>query len=306
MNILISGATGFIGRVLVDHLIKKEHQITALSHNIENASKIFPENVEICPLDLHNPDIINTRIEDFDAVINLSGANLSEKSWTKKFKELILSSRVDTTSYLVNAILQSEKKPKVFLQGSAIGIYGDRGNQEITESESRGTGFLADVVDAWENAANPLQGSGIRLSFLRTSVVLGEGGGIMAKIELPFKIFAGGHFGDGQQWHSWIHMEDEVRAIIHILENSKSEGIYNLSSPGPLQLKDFMNEYGKVVERPSWLPVPTFVIKTFMGERADELMLTSQKIIPGKLINEGFKFKYPEVSGAFREVLKTG
>ena len=305
MQILISGATGFIGKPLVDNLLNNGHHITALSHNIKNAAKIFPANVEICPLDINNPDILKNKIKDFDAVINLSGANLSENPWTKKFKEVILSSRVDTTNYLVSLILKSDIKPKIFIQGSAIGIYGDRGNQEINESESRGTGYLADVVKAWENAAKPLRNIDIRLSFLRTGVVLGKGGGIMSKIELPFKIFAGGHFGDGKQWHSWIHIEDEVRAIVHILENQTSEGIYNLSSPNPLQLKDFLEEYGKAVNRPSWLPIPAFVIKAFMGERAEELILVSQKVIPQKLLDEGFKFKYPEAGEAFKQIVKS-
>ncbi|MFC2107410.1 TIGR01777 family oxidoreductase [Bacteroidota bacterium] len=305
MRILISGATGFIGKPLVDKLLKNGHHITALSHNVENANKTFPAKIEILSLDVNNPESLHFRIKDFDAIINLSGANLSVKPWTKKFKELILSSRVDTTNYLVNAILKSEKKPKIFLQGSAIGIYGNRGDKEINESESCGTGFLADVVKAWEEAAKPLLSTDIRLSFLRTGVVIGKGGGIMSKLELPFKIFAGGHFGDGKQWHSWIHLEDEINAIIHILENNKSSGIYNLTAPNPLQLKDFLKEYGKVLNRPSWLPIPSFALKAFMGERAQELLLVSQKVIPERLLNEGFKFSYPEVSEAFRQIINT-
>lgn len=303
MNILISGASGFIGLPLTNTLLRKGHKVCALSHKPENARKLLPREVDIMKLNLSDSNAINEKIIDFDAVVNLSGANLADKAWTKKFKDQILSSRINTTSYLADAVVQSDEKPHTFIQGSAIGFYGDKGDETVNENTPRGKGFLADVVNEWEIASKPIKEKGKRLCIIRTGVVIGKGGGIMSKIELPFKFFAGGHFGNGMQWHSWIHLDDEVNAIVHLLENENSEGIYNLTAPDPMRLKGFLKEYGKIVNRPSWLPVPSFALKAFMGERAEELLLVSQKVLPEKLLKEGFEFHYANVGEAFKNIV---
>ncbi|MCZ6450136.1 MAG: TIGR01777 family oxidoreductase, partial [Deltaproteobacteria bacterium] len=240
-------------------------------------------------------------IDGVDGVINLAGEPIARR-WTQSQKERIRKSRMDTTRDLVTAIGKAKARPKFLLNSSAVGYYGPRGDELITEDGGPGSDFLSRVCIEWEEEAKKAEAFGVRVIRLRTGVVMGRGGGALAKMVPPFKLFIGGPLGTGRQWMSWIQMEDEIGLMVHLVERPEVMGAINATAPGPVTMKEFCQTLGRVLRRPSWAPVPAFVLRVLMGEMAD-MVLTGQRVLPGKAQESGYVFKYPNLSEALQACL---
>ncbi len=242
-------------------------------------------------------------LDGIDAVVNLAGAGIGDHRWTDAYKQEILESRVRTTDLLARTLAGLDRKPSVLLSGSAVGFYGDRGDEELTEQSAPGHDFLAGVCVAWEAATQPARDAGIRVAHLRTGIVLSPDGGALKK-QLPlFKLFLGGRFGGGTQWQSWISIRDEVGAILHLLEHDVA-GPVNLTAPNPVTNGDFAKVLGGVLGRPSVVPVPSFGPKLVLGsELADSLLFSSQRVRSEALAASGYRFAQPDLEGALRDLL---
>lgn len=302
-TVLLIGATGLIGRPLVLELVKNNFKIILLSRNIEKAKKIFPVDIELSEWDYLSTEKLISFVERAEAIINLAGANIGDNKWTKGFKEIIYSSRINTTKAIVNAISLSDKKPKVFLSASAIGIYGNRNDEELNEDSAIGNDFLAKVCSDWENAAIQAEQFSVRVVLLRTGIVLDNKGGALKKMLLPFKLFVGGPIGNGKQWFSWIHIKDQIEAILFLLNNENISGAINLTSPSPVTMKQFARSLGRVLSRPSLFNVPEIVLKLILGEGASAVT-ASQRVYPNKLINAGYKFYFENIDEALKDLCK--
>jgi uncharacterized protein (TIGR01777 family) len=304
MKIVIIGATGFIGRKLFAALHKEEYDITVVSRDAELAREKLGDHAEFCEWDAKSSDDLATILKDAWAVINLAGENLASGRWTKKRKDEILESRTASVTAVVEAINKMEDKPNVLIQASAIGYYGSDYKKAMDENSPPGEGFLAEVTKVWEDATAGLSKE-VRLVLLRTGIVLGSDGGALAEMARPFKFGAGGHIGSGKQWLSWIHMDDEIRAIQFFLENKDTQGIYNLTAPGPVTMKVFAKELGRTMHRPSWMHVPAFGIKLLMGQMGEEMLLGSQKVLPKRLEEEGFTFNFQDIRPALTNIFNS-
>ncbi len=292
MRIIVSGASGLIGSALVPQLTAHGHEVVRLVRRTAKQGE-----------STWNPargDIDATVIDGADAVIHLSGAGIGDKRWSNSYKREILDSRVKSTKLLASVIAGAAKRPSVFLSGSAIGIYGACGDEPLHEDAAAGTGFLADVCKEWEAAA---LGAGTRTVFLRTGIVLSTKGGALKK-QLPlFRAGLGGKFGRGNQWQSWISIDDEVSAIEHLLTSSL-QGAVNLTAPAPITNADFAAVMGKVLRRPALLAVPSIGPKLLLGsELADALLFTGQRVIPTALSADSFEFAHPTLEIALRALL---
>ena len=296
MKIIISGASGLIGKPLVEQLQQHGHDVVRLVRRAASTGEIMwdPKAGVLSP----------SALEGADAVIHLSGAGIGDKRWTSSYKREILESRTITTSLIANTIANMNRKPSVFLSGSAIGIYGPRGDEQLNEVSTDGTSFLADVCKQWEDAAKPAIDAGIRTVLLRTGIVLTTKGGALKK-QLPlFQLGLGGKFGNGKQWQSWISIDDEIGAIEHLLTANVS-GAVNLTAPNPVTNAEFTSTLARVVKRPAILPIPPFAPKALLGaELADALLFTGQRVIPAALNASGYQFVHPTLEVALRALLK--
>jgi uncharacterized protein (TIGR01777 family) len=292
MRIVVSGASGLIGSALVPHLDAHGHEVVRLVRRTARQGE--------STWDPARGVIDASVIEGVDAVIHLSGAGIGDKRWSNSYKREILDSRVKSTKLLASVIAGAAKRPSVFLSGSAIGYYGARGDEPLDETSTAGTGFLADVCKQWEDAA---AGAGVRTVLLRTGIVLSPKGGALKK-QLPlFRAGLGGKFGRGNQWQSWISIDDEVSAIEHLL-TANVQGPVNLTAPAPVTNSSFAATMGKVLRRPAMLPVPSFGPKLLLGaELADALLFTGQRVIPTALSASGFEFAHPTLEIALRALL---
>ena len=293
MRIIVSGASGLIGSALVPHLASRGHEVIRLVRRSAGTGESQWDPAR---------GVIDANIVGgADAIIHLSGAGIGDKRWSNSYKREILDSRVKSTKLLASVIAGAAKRPGVFLSGSAIGFYGARGDETLDETSSAGTGFLADVCKEWEAAA---VGAGTRTVFLRTGIVLSTKGGALKK-QLPlFRAGLGGRFGSGDQWQSWISIDDEVRAIEHLL-NSNVAGPVNLTAPAPVTNMEFSRVLGNVLRRPAILPVPAIGPKLLLGgELADALLFTGQRVLPRALSAAGFQFDHPTLEIALRALLK--
>jgi uncharacterized protein (TIGR01777 family) len=234
-----------------------------------------------------------------DGVIHLAGEPIAAKRWSDKQKERIRSSRILTTRALVEAIAKAKERPKFLLNGSAIGYYGAHGDETLTEEAHPGNDFLARLSIEWEKEATRAEEHGLRVIRLRTGIVLGKGGGALAKMLLPFKLFIGGPLGSGKQWMSWVHLEDEIGLIQLLIENPQARGAVNATAPNPVTMKEFCQTLGRALHRPSWAPVPAFVLRLMLGEMA-EMLLTGQRVLPEKALSLGYRFRYPDLREALR------
>lgn len=302
-KIIISGATGFIGQPLCRDLLKSNYELVVLTRNSRNAQRLLGNRITALEWDGTSPPASLDRLEDALAIINLAGENIGAGRWTKKKKQRMLDSRVQAGHAMASLVAQLKNKPLVFLQASGIGIYGDRGATVLDESASPGTGFLPDLAQQWEASVKEIETMGCRVVYLRTGVVLGQGGGFMSRAILPFRFFIGGHWGDGQQWISWIHLIDEVRAIEFLMTRENIAGVFNLAAPNPLTARDFMRTVGKLLHRPSWLHVPAFALKALLGEMAEGLILSGQRALPKRLAAAGFEFQFPSIEAALQDLL---
>jgi uncharacterized protein len=295
MKIVISGASGLIGTQLVAKLSQGGHEVIRLVRRSPKSGEI-QWNPKSGTLDA-------AALEGADAVIHLSGAGIGDKRWTTGYRKEILDSRTDTTALLAKTIASLSRKPSVFLSGSAIGIYGARNDEQLTEVSTHGTGFLAEVCEQWEAAAKPAVDAGVRTVYLRTGIVLSPKGGALKKLLPLFKLGVGGKFGNGKQWQSWISIDDEVGAIEYLLTANVS-GAVNLTAPNPVTNAEFTKVLASVLKRPAIVPVPTFAPKILLGgELADALLFTGQRVIPAALNASGYTFKHTTLESALRSLL---
>jgi len=301
MNIAILGGTGFIGTQLVQTLALANHHITLLSRNPASAQNPRIPSVEARLWDPAGN--LSQVLEGTDAVINLAGESIGSNRWSKPQKERILSSRVSTTQAIVRAIGHTRRKPTVLLNASGVGYYGHVASGDVTEDSPRGNDFLSGVCARWEEEARSAEQFGVRVVLLRSGLVLAKNGGSLLKLMLPFRLFAGGPLGSGQQWFPWIHLEDEVGAIVFCLMHPEVSGPANLVAPHSVTMSQFCTSLGKAMGRPSWLRVPSVVLKVAIGEMAEGLVLVGQKAIPKKLAANGFDFKYQDVDTALGAIL---
>ena len=305
MKIAIAGGTGFIGSKLIQQILELNHQVVVLSRREMSASTTrFPKNAGVTWLvwDGRDPEIILPAIEGASAVLNFAGESLAGKRWTDAQKTKIFDSRIETTKALVSAIERAGHPPKVLLNASAVGFYGNVPNGEVTESFPKGRGFLADLCAQWELEAQRAEKFGVRVVLLRTGIVLDKEDGALPGLLPSFRFFLGGHFGSGKQWFPWIHERDEVNAVLFALTNDAISGPVNFCAPGILRQKDFCAVLGRILHRPSAISIPGMVLKILLGEMAEPLLLQGQKVIPKKLIDSGFKFSFPECEDALKDL----
>ena len=232
------------------------------------------------------------------AVVHLAGESISGKRWTEARKKSIHDSRVMGTRTLVDWLIRRPQRPELLVAASAIGFYGDRGDELLTEDATQGKGFLADLCAAWEAEARRAEQAGIRVVILRLGVVLSAEGGALAQMRLPFKLGAGGPVGSGRQWFAWVHVDDVVAAIQWALHRPEARGVYNLAAPGIVREAEFAHALGKAMHRPSFVPTPAFALRLAFGELADEALLSSARTVPMRLLAEGFAFRFPELGAA--------
>ena len=295
MKIVVSGASGLIGTQLVAKLSQSGHEVVRLVRRSPKLGEI-QWNPKSGTLDA-------AALEGADAVIHLSGAGIGDKRWSTSYRKEILDSRTDTTALLAKTIASLTRKPSVFLSGSAIGIYGARNDEQLTEVSTHGTGFLAEVCEQWEAAAKPAVDAGVRTVYLRTGIVLSPKGGALKKLLPLFKLGVGGKFGNGKQWQSWIYIDDEIGAIEYLLTANVS-GAVNLTAPNPVTNAEFTKVLASVLKRPAIVPVPTFAPKILLGgELADALLFTGQRVIPAALNASGYVFKHTTLESALRSLL---
>lgn len=305
MKVAITGATGFVGSRLVERLHFQDDRILVLTRNSERAKGIFPPsaypNLEVVAYTPQQSGAWQESVAGCQGVVNLAGAPLAEKRWTPEWKKEIIDSRKLGTEKLVEAIAAAQPKPSVLVNASAVGYYGTSKTATFDETSSPGDDFLAGVCQTWEAAAQPVKQVGTRLVILRLGIVLGMGGAI-AKMIPPFKLFAGGPIGSGNQWFSWIHREDLVNLIVESLRNPEIEGVFNATTPNPVRMAEFCRTFGQVLNRPSWLPVPSFAIEVLLGDGAI-VVLNGQEVLPKRTLASGFEYQYPTVKPALEEIL---
>lgn len=306
MKIAVTGATGFVGTRLVERLIAEGHDVKVFTRSLEKAKKVFAaakfkpiEYVVYSPLKSGD---WQAAIAGCEGVVNLAGEPISER-WSAERKTRILNSRKIGTEKLVEAISKADPKPSVLVSSSAIGYYGTSETAEFFEtSEPAERDFLSQVCQAWEAEANKAKDAGVRVAIVRTGIVLGDGGAV-AKMITPFKLFAGGPIGSGQQWFSWIHIDDLVNLMLKALLDPSMHGVYNGTAPEPVRMKAFCETLGEVMDRPSWLPVPDFAIEALLGDGA-VVVLKGQKVLPERTQAAGFSYDYPEPKEAVADVVK--
>jgi uncharacterized protein (TIGR01777 family) len=307
MRIVAAGATGFIGAPLCADLVRAGHTIQVLTRNPDRARRGLPGSVEVIrwdPPNVGGPWL--DAVEGADAVINLSGESIASGRWTAARKAALHTSRVGTTTAVVEAMAQAPEgqRPGVLVNASAIGYYGNRGEETLMEASTPGQDFLARLCIDWEAAARRAESLGVRVALLRTGLVLGPGGGVLQRLVLPFRFFAGGPLGSGRQWVSWIHLDDEIGIIRHALEHEQVRGPLNGTAPSPVRMRDLASAIGRTLGRPSWLPAPAFALRLALGELADTLILASQRVLPAATQAAGYQFRYTDLDAALRAILK--
>jgi hypothetical protein len=306
MKIAITGATGFVGSRLVERLQSDGHSIVVLTRSVDHGRRVFPAaafpQVEIVGYSpLESGDWQTGLLSGCDGVVNLAGAPIAER-WSDEHKQAILDSRKIGTAKLVEALDKADPKPQVWVNASAIGYYGTSETAAFDETSAPiEDDFLSQVSQAWEAAAQPVKDYGTRLVILRFGIVLGMGGAV-AKMLTPFRMFAGGPIGSGRQWFSWIHRDDLVSLIVQALQDPQMAGIYNGTAPNPVRMDEFCKTLGKVLNRPSWLPVPDFVLETILGDGA-QVVLEGQQVLPKRTEGSGFTYRYALVKDALDEII---
>jgi uncharacterized protein len=301
MRILVTGATGFVGRHVVEQFHRKGHSLVALSRDPEAARRRLPQLEaahswnplrELPPADAFS---------EVDAVVHLAGESVNGR-WSEEKKQAIRDSRVLGTANLVKTIVRLETRPQAMISASAIGYYGDRGEEELTEDAAPGDDFLAEVCQQWEKEAGKVEWGGVRSVRVRTGIVLAPGGGALGAMLTPFRLGVGGPLGSGRQWWSWVHRDDLTALILHLIEHPDFSGSVNGTAPEPVRQKDFAKVLGRVLRRPALLPAPAFALKIALGGFSTEL-LSSKRVLPKNALELGFRFQYPQLEAALRQAL---
>lgn len=295
MRIAISGASGLVGAALAESLRRSGDTIVPL---VRATPRTATEPRDVIRWDPVADTIDSAAMEGLDAVVHLAGENIAGGRWNAERKRRILESRTKGTRLMAETIARLARPPRVFLSASAIGYYGDRGDEVLTEDSPPGGGFLADVCQAWEAATTPLDGTAIRLVKMRIGVVLCAEGGALRSMMGVFRLGLGGILGSGKQYFSWIEMDDLVRAIQELLRLESCAGVYNLTAPNPVTNREFTRSLGRAIRRPTLLPFPRFAARMVMGEMADELLFYSQRVLPARLLHAGFQFQHQTIDEA--------
>jgi uncharacterized protein len=299
MKLVMTGATGLIGSVLADLLWDHHHSLSLLSRRP-------PAEVNVTKKEWFawQPGVggqWENAVNGADGIINLAGEPIAAMRWTGAQKERLRRSRIEGTSSLVQAVAKAKIRPKFLINASAVGYYGGRGDEVLSENSKPGSGFLSDLCVEWEEEARKAEAMGVRVVLLRTGVVLAKGKGALAKMVPPFKLFVGGPLGSGDQWMPWIHINDEVGLIQFLMENEDARGAFNATAPNPVTMAEFSKALGNVLNRPSWASVPPSVLALILGEMAD-MLLTGQRALPEAATKLGYKFKYPKIAGALESL----
>jgi uncharacterized protein (TIGR01777 family) len=296
MRIAISGASGFIGSALRRHFAAAGHQVLRLVRRpARDATEVS--------WDPNASAIDAAALEGIDAAVNLAGASIARWPWTAGHRRHVLESRTRSTALLARTLAALAPRPRVLVSASAVGYYGDRRSEILTESSGPGTGFLADVCRAWESAADPAAHAGIRLAIPRIGVVLSGAGGMLPLMATPFRLGLGGRVGSGLQYVSWIGIDDLIGAIAFVMEHDERSGPWNAVAPEPVPQADFARTLGRVLHRPAVLPLPAWAARLAFGGMADELLLGSQRVEPARLLSSGYSFRHPTLEGALRAEL---
>jgi uncharacterized protein (TIGR01777 family) len=293
MDVVVTGSSGLIGSALKAALERAGHRMVPMVRSEASGAAIR--------WDPDRGEIDSGGLEGVGAVVHLAGEGIGARRWNDEHKAKVKDSRTRGTSLLAQAMAKLNKAPSVLVSGSAVGYYGDRGDEVLTETSRPGSDFLADVCTAWEAAAAPAQEAGIRVAHIRTGIVLSGRGGVLPRMIMPFKFGVGGKLGSGRQWMSWISLEDEVGAILHLLGDDSLAGAFNLTAPNPVTNGDMTKAIGEALHRPTLIPAPAFALKAALGpEMAAELLLVSQRALPTRLLDSGFSFAHPDLAGALQ------
>lgn len=295
-KVLVAGGSGLIGTAL-------RRELAARGWNVMRLVRREARTAEEVSWEPARGEMMRGVMEEVDAVVNLSGENVGAGRWTPARKEAILRSRVDATRTLVEAMRRAQKKPGVLVNASAVGIYGDRGDEVLSEGAKKGEGFLAEVCRAWEAEAQAAEREGVRAAILRLGVVLAKEGGALAKMLPVFRAGIGGKVGSGKQWMSWVSLDDAVAGLRWAVEEERAAGVFNLAAPAPVRNEEFTKTLGRVLKRPVVMPVPAVVVKAVFGQMGEEALLGSQRAMPERLWAAGFEFRYAELEGALRATL---
>jgi uncharacterized protein (TIGR01777 family) len=293
MKVLLAGGTGFIGTHVARRLRNDGHSVSLLSRRPGQG---------LIAWDAVHGGAWEQALDGVDAVINLTGESVGAGRWTSRQKERIRNSRIDATRAIVEAIRKSQVKPGVLINASAVGYYGHVEENDVTENAPVGDDFLGETCRLWESEALKAGESGVRVVMMRTGFVIGRDSTAFKRLQLPFKLFAGGPFGTGKQWFPWIHIEDVAAGYVFAIKQSALSGPVNLSAPHPVRVRDLARELGRVLRRPSFMPAPAFALKIVLGEMSD-LLLKGQKVVPRKLLESGFDFRFSEVPAALKDAV---
>ena len=302
MRIAVTGGTGFIGRPLCEALLRDGHELLLLTRS---PSRTIASDGARLRTVAWQPGVAGAwteQLDGVDGIINLAGEPIAGKRWTVAQKTRIRDSRVNTTTALVDAMARLARKPSVLVNASAVGYYGPHGDESLDESAPTGAGFLAETCQAWESSALRAESLGVRVVRLRIGVVLERGGGALAKMLPPFRLGLGGPLGSGRQWMSWVHRDDVVGLIRWALANGQVYGALNATAPQPVTMRDFTDALGRVLHRPSWLPVPAFALRLLLGEMS-EMLLTGQRVVPSAARRLGYAFAHPSLDAALARCL---
>lgn len=300
MNIIMAGGSGFIGSKLASRLVQGGHQVWILSRNPEDQR--LPAGVTGVRWDAATSNGWGHLVEQADAIVNLTGENLAGGLWTQALKNRLLTSRVNAGLAIVEAVRNASRRPRVMLQSSGIGYYGNGGDQLLSENSPPGQDFMAQLCVQWEASTRQLEELGVRRVVMRTSIVLEKGSIILKLFLLPFRMYIGGKIGSGRQWVSWIHLDDYIGAFLHLLQNEAARGAYNMVAPQVPQNIDFEKTIGKVLRRPYWFPTPAFALRAVLGDMSN-MVLEGQRASADKLIKSGYSFKYPTLESALTAIL---
>jgi uncharacterized protein (TIGR01777 family) len=297
MKILITGGTGFIGRTLCHRLLDSGHELIVLSRRPEQVTKLCGKSVTA----ISNLEDLSSE-ESINSIINLSGKGIADRLWTKKRKQKLLDSRINITKQLIAYVARAKHKPSVMISGSAVGYYGNNGQSELDETTDNPDDFAQQLCKQWEAAVESVKEHGVRLCIIRIGLVIGRNGGFVKRMLLPFKLGLGGRLGNGQQWISWIHKEDLITIVEILLNASELEGNFNATAPQPVTNAEFSACLANNLHRPAIFPVPAIVLKLLLGEMS-ELLLGGQKVLPERLIEQGFPFQYKSLDSALKAIL---
>lgn len=299
MHVVVTGATGFVGRALVATLLAAGHRVTVVSRDTARARQAFAGRVDAVSWD--DAPGFSDAVSRADGVVNLAGENLSAGRWTARRKQAILASRTDATGRIVRAIAQADRKPAVLVSASAVGYYGPQTDRICVEADGPADDFLAQVCQVWEKEAAAVTEYGVRLVILRLGLILGADGGALPRMALPFRLFVGGPVGSGRQWMPWVHRDDVVGLIVHALQQPDVHGVLNAVAPEAQTNRTFSRTLGRALGRPCWLPVPAFLLQLAFGEMSS-LLLTGQRVAPEATLASGYTFRFPNLEPALADI----